>query len=99
MSNGLGDSIASVTNFLGINKVADAVAKLVGAPDCGCKERQEYLNYLFPYDSYSRTFNVTKNFIYNEIVYQQGSTINVTQESPLFPAVIHFVKEGMLEEI
>lgn len=99
MSNGLGDSIASVTNFLGINKVADAVAKLVGVPGCGCKERQEYLNYLFPYDSYSRTFNVTKNFIYNEIVYQQGSTINVTQESPLFPAVIHFVKEGMLEEI
>ena len=34
-SQGIGDTIAKVTNFFGIDKVADAVAKLAGAEGCG----------------------------------------------------------------
>lgn len=99
MSNGLGDSIASVTNFLGINKVADAVAKLMGAPGCGCDEKKEYLNHLFPYKTYSRTFNIVKSFTHAGVIYQRRYRVNVTKESPLFPVVILFVREGNLEEI
>lgn len=46
---GLGDTIAAVTHKLGIDKVADTAAKLLGKKDCGCKKRAETLNRLFPY--------------------------------------------------
>ena len=35
-SEGLGDTIAKFTNATGLDKLADAVAKLAGAEDCGC---------------------------------------------------------------
>ena len=44
-SKGLGDTIAKVTKATGIDKVV----KAVGGDDCGCAERQEKLNKLFPY--------------------------------------------------
>ena len=44
-SNGLGDSIAKVTQATGIDKVVKAVV----GEDCSCKQRQEKLNQLFPY--------------------------------------------------
>lgn len=42
---GLGDTIAAITEATGIDKV---VKSLVG-DDCGCKARQERLNKLVPY--------------------------------------------------
>ena len=48
-SKGLGDTIAKLTNTLGIDKVAESVAELMGKEDCGCKKRQQKLNDLFPY--------------------------------------------------
>ena len=48
-SNGLGDTIAKVTNALGIDKLAEEVAQAMGKSDCGCKKRQQRLNELFPY--------------------------------------------------
>lgn len=46
---GLGDSVAKVTEALGIDVVAETVAAAVGADDCGCKARKEALNRMFPY--------------------------------------------------
>lgn len=43
-SKGLGDTIAKITKATGIDKVVEAIVE-----DCGCKERQEKLNKLFPY--------------------------------------------------
>lgn len=48
-SKGLGDTIAKVTNALGIDKVAESVAHAMGKEDCGCGKRREKLNDLFPY--------------------------------------------------
>jgi hypothetical protein len=48
-SKGLGDTIAKVTNALGIDKLAEEVAQAMGKSDCGCKKRQQKLNDLFPY--------------------------------------------------
>ena len=48
-SQGLGDTIAKVTNALGIDKLAEEVAQAMGKEDCGCKKRQQKLNDMFPY--------------------------------------------------
>jgi hypothetical protein len=44
-SKGLGDTLAKITKATGIDKVA----KFVLGEDCGCDERKEKLNKLFPY--------------------------------------------------
>lgn len=44
-SKGLGDTLAKLTKATGIDKVA----KFVMGEDCGCDERKEKLNKLFPY--------------------------------------------------
>lgn len=48
-SQGFGDTIAKVTNALGIDKLAEEVAQSMGKSDCGCKKRQQKLNEMFPY--------------------------------------------------
>lgn len=49
-SKGLGDTIAKITNSVGLDKVAEAVAKAVGKEDCGCNKRRQKLNDMFPYN-------------------------------------------------
>jgi len=44
-SRGFGDTVAKFTEATGIDKAV----KFVAGEDCGCKERQEKLNKLFPY--------------------------------------------------
>jgi ABC-type thiamine transport system ATPase subunit len=44
-STGLGDTIAKITEATGIDKLV----KFVAGEDCGCDERKEKLNKLFPY--------------------------------------------------
>lgn len=44
-SEGLGDTIEKVTKATGIDKLV----KFVAGEDCGCEERKEKLNKLFPY--------------------------------------------------
>mgnify|MGYP003109834655 FL=1 len=48
-SKGLGDTIEKITKATGIKKVVDTVSKVTGK-DCGCDERKEKLNRLFPYN-------------------------------------------------
>lgn len=42
---GLGDTIAAITEATGIDKVVEAIV----GDDCGCKARREKLNKLVPY--------------------------------------------------
>ena len=51
-SKGLGDSIQKITNATGINSFAKIAAKIVGAKDCGCNKRKNWLNAKFPYKKY-----------------------------------------------
>ena len=46
---GLGDSIESITKATGIKAVVEKVSEAVNVP-CGCAERRDRLNELFPYD-------------------------------------------------
>lgn len=47
-SKGLGDTIEKITTATGIKKVVDKVAEATGKP-CGCSERRDTLNRVFPY--------------------------------------------------
>ena len=64
-SKGLGDTIAKITHATGLDKVADAVAKMAGKEDCGCGRRRQTLNELFPY---TKENEVAKPDIYGELV-------------------------------
>jgi len=48
-SKGLGDTIAKVTKATGLDKVANTMAKAAGMNDCGCGQRRDTLNRVFPY--------------------------------------------------
>jgi len=50
-SKGLGDDIEKITKATGIKKVVEKAAELVGLEDCGCENRKEILNKLFPHKS------------------------------------------------
>ena len=45
---GLGDTIERVTQATGIKKVAETISNKMGKP-CGCGERRDTLNRMFPY--------------------------------------------------
>lgn len=47
-SKGLGDTIEKITEATGIKAVVEAVSEATGI-DCGCGERKDLLNKLFPY--------------------------------------------------
>jgi hypothetical protein len=49
-SEGLGDTIAKITNLLMIDQLAQKLAEAMGEEDCGCTRRKEKLNEMFPYN-------------------------------------------------
>ena len=54
-SQGLGDTIAKITHFFGVDKLAKKVANLSGKEDCGCERRKDKLNKVIPYKNVKRT--------------------------------------------
>jgi len=53
---GLGDLVAKVTEATGIKTVVEAVA----GKDCGCAQRQQKLNEMFPFGSPKDQYNIDK---------------------------------------
>tara|TARA_B100001287_G_C22161548_1_gene290453 strand:+ start:144 stop:299 length:156 start_codon:yes stop_codon:yes gene_type:complete len=47
-SRGLGDTVHKFTTATGIKRVVDKVSEVTGKP-CGCEERRDTLNRIFPY--------------------------------------------------
>ena len=98
-SKGVGDTIAKITNFFGIDRVADAVAKIAGAKGCGCNERRELLNELFPYEGKTRKFKVLKQFTWVEETYFEGQILEINNQHPVFNGVLVLATDKMLEEL
>jgi len=48
MDKGLGDTIERFTKATGIKKAVETISKKTGKP-CGCGERRDNLNRMFPY--------------------------------------------------
>jgi hypothetical protein len=71
-SKGLGDSIEKALKATGIDKVAK---KILG-DDCGCSDRRDKLNKLFPYSNV-RQFTEDELSIYESVLPRiQGGRIN-----------------------
>ena len=47
-SRGFGDTVENFTTATGIKKVVDTVSKVTGK-DCGCSQKRDSLNRMFPY--------------------------------------------------
>tara|TARA_R100000781_G_scaffold548_3_gene935 strand:- start:231 stop:590 length:360 start_codon:yes stop_codon:yes gene_type:complete len=69
-SKGLGDSIEKALKAAGIDKVA----KKVLGDDCGCSDRKEKLNKMFPYNKV-RQFTEDEQKIYEEVIDRTKGTI------------------------
>ncbi len=48
-SRGLGDTVAKITKATGLDQLSKLYTEITGLP-CGCSQRQEALNKLFPYN-------------------------------------------------
>jgi len=48
-SKGLGDTVEKITRATGIKQVVEKVSEATGT-DCGCGQRRDTLNRIFPYD-------------------------------------------------
>ncbi len=48
-SKGLGDTVEKITRATGIKQVVEKVSQATGS-DCGCGQRRDTLNRIFPYD-------------------------------------------------
>ncbi|QDP51032.1 MAG: hypothetical protein Unbinned6004contig1002_18 [Prokaryotic dsDNA virus sp.] len=63
-SKGIGDDIAKFTKATGIDKLA----KKVLGNDCGCEERRQKLNQMFPRFKNIRQFTEDEIKIYDEVI-------------------------------
>ena len=72
-STGLGDTIEKITEVTGIK----AAVKFLAGEDCGCSDRKESLNKLFPYN---KPECLTEEE-YNYLVSQMKITTNVVTQS------------------
>ncbi len=98
-STGLGDTIAKITNLFRIDKLADAVAKIAGAEGCGCAERRQYLNELFPYENTTRQIRFLSEVNIEGVRYEKGATALVDKSSPLYPRLIILAQNKIIEEV
>ena len=73
-SKGLGDTISKITEATGIDKVAK---KILG-DDCGCEERKQKLNKMFPY---SRQMTEDEIKIYEEVIARTKGTITGSDQA------------------
>lgn len=101
-SKGLGDSIAKVTHALGIDKLADKIARALGYEDCGCDSRRELLNTLL---TYKRKEN-TMSYLYTAVqditdktgtVYKAGETIYIDETHSLNSDLELLLSEGKIK--
>ena len=64
MVKGLGDKIEKVTEWTGLKKLV----KSVFGEDCGCEERKQKLNQMFPDFKKLRPFNDTEKKLFEEVL-------------------------------
>ena len=49
-SKGIGDTVEKITKATGVKAAVKTITKAIGIEDCGCEERRDTLNRIFPYD-------------------------------------------------
>lgn len=87
-SKGLGDTIAKITKATGIDKAV----KFLAGEDCGCEERKEKLNELFPYNKpmclNEQEYNVLKSFFERD-----SNIVTIEDQKSLIPVSNRIFRE------
>ena len=79
-NKGLGTKIADVTSALGLDKVAETVADVLGADDCGCAKRAEDLNKLFPNRALNDLSNEDFSYLTEFFIFKRSSVNSLEQK-------------------
>ena len=74
-SKGLGDTIDQITTATGIK----ALVKFVAGEDCGCDQRKEALNKLFPYSKPNCLTETDYNFLKEFFEVTRGAVVPTVQ--------------------
>ena len=74
-AQGLGDTIDQITTATGIK----ALVKFVAGEDCGCDQRKEALNKLFPYSKPNCLSEADYNFLKEFFEVTRGSVVPTVQ--------------------
>jgi hypothetical protein len=84
-SRGLGDTIAKFTHATGIAKAVEVITEALGIEDCGCGDRQEWVNGVMPYESNSPPLYNPSDYPAAELgVYEVIHQINATKQRTSF---------------
>lgn len=81
-AKGLGDTIEQITTVTGIKAVVEMFTKATGL-DCGCDERKETLNKLFPYNSDINCLNETDYNSLTKYLSASQTTLNVAEQQEI----------------
>ena len=113
-SKGLGDTIAKITHATGIDKVAEAIANLAGAEDCGCNRRRKVLNKIVPYNQPEINSKPLDEIIGNYEVLQdiycklpkigntvlnKGTILTVGTDHPLYEDIEFYYKNNIIKKL
>ena len=79
-NKGLGTKIADVTKALGLDVVAETVADVLGADDCGCAKRAEDLNKLFPNRALNDLSNEDFSYLTEFFIFKRSSVNSLEQK-------------------
>ena len=74
-SSGLGDTVQKITKATGI----EAAVKFLAGEDCGCSERKESLNKLFPYNKPECLTEEEYNYLVSEMKVAKNVINQTTQ--------------------
>ena len=113
-SEGLGDTIAKFTNATGLDKVAETIAKMAGAEDCGCNRRREKLNKSIPYkkppinpdplDEIIGSYEVIQDIyctlpeVGNTII-NKGTILTVGKDHPLYDDIKFYYENNIIKKL
>ena len=113
-SEGFGDTIAKITNATGIDKLADTIAKMAGAEDCGCNRRRKILNKVIPYTQSQNnlqplnevigTYEVIQD-IYctlpeiGNTVLNKGTVLTVGKDHPLYEDIKFYYENNIIKKL
>jgi hypothetical protein len=78
-SKGLGDTVEKITEATGIKTVVELFSKATGI-DCGCDERKQTLNKLFPYNSNINCLNETDYNSLTKYLDANQTTLNAIEQ-------------------
>jgi hypothetical protein len=81
-SKGLGDSIEKLTEATGIKKVVEMFSEATGI-DCGCDERKEKLNNLFPYNRNINCLNESDYTKLTKYLSAQQTTLTAIEQQEI----------------